>query len=69
MSKSKDREKALKTRDKATKTWGKTKKDADHSDSDESDEKCVTTPEEKGREEEDLIPSSILRKMPIVKQR
>ena len=30
-------------RDKAMKTWGKTKKDADHSDSDESDEKCDNT--------------------------
>ena len=44
ISESKEREKALKMRDKAMKTWGKTKKDADHSDSDESDEKCVTTP-------------------------
>jgi len=44
MSESKEREKALKMRDKAMKTWGKTKKDADQSDSDESDEKCMTTP-------------------------
>ena len=35
--------KALKVRDKAMKTWGKTKKDTDLSDSDESDEKCMTT--------------------------
>ena len=42
MSESKEREKALKIRDKAMKTWGKTK-DADHSDSDESDEKCDNT--------------------------
>ena len=47
ISESKEREKALKMRDKAMKTWGKTKKDADHSDSDESDEKCVTTPRRK----------------------
>ena len=47
MSESKEREKALKMRDKAMRTWGKTKKDADHSDSDESDEKCVTTPRRK----------------------
>ena len=42
ISESKGREKALKMRDKAMKTWGKTK-DADHSDSDESDEKCDNT--------------------------
>ena len=69
---SKERGKALKMRDKTIKTWGKTKKDADKSDSDESDKKCVTTPrrkaEAKGREEEDLMPSGILRKMPIMKQ-
>ena len=47
ISESKERKKALKMRDKAMKTYGKTKKDADHSDSDESDEKCVTTPRRK----------------------
>ena len=47
MSESKEREKALKMRDKGMKTWGKTKKDADHSDSDEADEKCMTTPRRK----------------------
>lgn len=56
MSESKEREKALKMRENAMKTWGKTKKDADESDSDESDEKSVTTPRKKGREEEDLMP-------------
>jgi len=43
MSEGKEREKALKMRDKAMKTWGKTKKDTDQSDFDESDEKCMTT--------------------------
>lgn len=47
ISDSKEREKALKMRDKAMKIWGKTKKVADQSDSDESDEKCVTTPRRK----------------------
>ena len=47
MSESKEREKALKMRDNAMKTWGKTKKDVDHSDSDDSDEKCTTTPRRK----------------------
>lgn len=47
ISESKETEKALKIRDKAMKTWGKTKKDSDHSDSGESDEKCVTTPRRK----------------------
>ena len=35
MSESKEREKALKMRGEAMKTWGKTNKDADQSDSDE----------------------------------
>jgi len=47
MSESKEREKALKMRDKAMNTWGKTKKDTDQSDSDGLDEKCMTTPRRK----------------------
>ena len=44
VSESKERDEALKMRDKAMKTWGNTKKGTDHS---ESDEKCVTTPRRK----------------------
>lgn len=64
ISESKEREKALKMRDKAMKTWGKTKKVADQSDSDESDEKMCDNTQKKKAEKRIWCPQVSWGKCP-----